>query len=329
MKDPQAVLAARLMWVEMHQQTGDTGLTCRRCGISAPTLRKLRKLRKWVSRYQAQGEEGLRSLCRRPHKLRERKVLPEHERLILELRRSRKLGPKGLQRELKRLHQISFSTSSLWKVLFRHGVSVLRPSRKPKKPKRYNRPVPGDRVQVDSCKIGKRLYQFTAIDDCTRMRVLGLYPSRSAKHAVHFLQERLLKEFPFPLQRIQTDRGSEFIGLDFQDALRAEHIKFRPNRPAAPHLNGKVERSQRTDHMEFWATVDLALPQEEIQAQLAQWQRFYNHHRTHSALGCRTPQQRLEEVAALIPSREAVAQAYEPQRYATNNHYIWAPREDA
>jgi hypothetical protein len=31
--------------------------------------------------------------------------------------------------------------------------------------------VPGDRVQIDTCKVGKHLYQFTAIDDCTHMMI--------------------------------------------------------------------------------------------------------------------------------------------------------------
>jgi len=34
-------------------------------------------------------------------------------------------------------------------------------------------------------------------------------------------------------------------------------IKFRPNKPGSPHLNGKVERSQKTDLEEFYPTVDL------------------------------------------------------------------------
>jgi transposase InsO family protein len=33
-------------------------------------------------------------------------------------------------------------------------------------------------------------------------------------------------------------------------------IKFRPNKPGSPHLNGKVERSQKTDKAEFYATID-------------------------------------------------------------------------
>ena len=52
---------------------------------------------------------------------------------------------------------------------------------------------------------------FTAIDDCTRLRVLGLYNARNAKNATDFLEERMLKEFPVPIQRIQTDRGCEFM----------------------------------------------------------------------------------------------------------------------
>jgi transposase-like protein len=52
--DTPHVLQARLTWVQMYQQTGNSGLTYRRCGISRPTLRK------WHRRYEAEGEAGLR-----------------------------------------------------------------------------------------------------------------------------------------------------------------------------------------------------------------------------------------------------------------------------
>jgi len=100
------------------------------------------------------------------------------------MRRTRHLGSKGLQRELLRLHHLHFSTRTIWKVLHRHGVSVLRPLKRPEEFKRYTRPEPGDQVQIDTCKVGKHLYQFTAIDDCTRMRVLALYPWLFTLHAV-------------------------------------------------------------------------------------------------------------------------------------------------
>lgn len=100
MKDPEEVLRARLRWVQIYQQTQHLTLTSRRCGISKATLLK------WWRRYEEAGEAGLRSQSRRPHQLRPKKVTSEHEVLILELRRTRHLGPKGLQRELLRLHQL-------------------------------------------------------------------------------------------------------------------------------------------------------------------------------------------------------------------------------
>jgi transposase InsO family protein len=84
-------------------------------------------------------------------------------------------------------------------------------------------------------------YQYTAIDDCTRIRVLAVYPRRTAANSLLFL-ERLNEEMPFPVQAIQTDRGREFFAYCFQEKLMQYAIKFRPIKPASPHLNGKVER---------------------------------------------------------------------------------------
>lgn len=215
-------------------------------------------------------------------------------------------------------------------MLKQHGVSVLRPAKKPRQPKRYTRPVPGDRIQIDTCKVGKKLYQFTAIDDCTRMRVLALYSSHTATDAAHFLKHHLLPQFPFPIQRIQSDRGSEFIGREFQDALRDNKIKFRPNRPRAPHLNGKVERSQRTDRMEFWSTIDNKAPREFLEEKLAEWMFFYNQQRTHSSLHCKTPYARLQELSDIVPSYDDVQAAYVPplKPYITNYHGMWVWNSD-
>lgn len=50
-----------------------------------------------------------------------------------------------------------------------------------------------------------------------------------------------------------ADAASRFIHFDteFQLALKRNCIKFRPVKPRSPHLNGKVERSQMTDKIEF------------------------------------------------------------------------------
>ena len=72
-------------------------------------------------------------------------------------------------------------------------------------------------------------------------------------------------------------------------------IKFRPIKPASPHWNGKVERSQRTDLDEFYATVDLKTPC--LHDMLAEWQQYYNWDRPHSALGGKAPIDRVTELA--------------------------------
>jgi transposase InsO family protein len=95
---------------------------------------------------------------------------------------------KRLRNELQRLHEVRLSAATIHKVLTRHGLNVL-PTRKRsrQKPKRYDRPVPGDRVQMDTCKIRPGLYQFTAIDDCSRFLVASLARRRSAHSTLRFL----------------------------------------------------------------------------------------------------------------------------------------------
>lgn len=77
------------------------------------------------------------------------------------------------------------------------------------------------------------------------MQVLSLYLRRTAANCAKFL-EQVLEELPFPIQRIQTDRGREFLGRLLQERLLEYEIKFRPIKPRSPHLNGKVERSHQT-----------------------------------------------------------------------------------
>ena len=79
---------------------------------------------------------------------------------------------------------------------------------------------------------------------------------------------------PFPIQRIQTDRLLEFFAEKVQKKMMEYGIKFTPNKPGSPHLNGKVEHSQKTDKTEFYATVDIK--PEDFYDQLAEWQHYYN-----------------------------------------------------
>jgi transposase InsO family protein len=143
-------------------------------------------------------------------------------------------------------------------------------------------PISGERVQSDTSKIASRLYQYTAVDDCTRYQVIEVYPARTAANTVLFL-EKVIEEMHFPAQSIQTDRSREFFAYKAQDWLAEHSIKFRPIRSGQPHLNGKVERAQQTDRKEFWALVDLS--DESLSGRLAEYQHYYNWDRIHRPFG--------------------------------------------
>lgn len=293
----------RLGWIQVFERAGDNySCACLRCGVSRPTLRK------WVSRYREQGVEGLASKSRRPHRAASPKISEQAKLWIVELRR-RRLGSRRIQSELKRSHGFEVSRPTIEKVL--KGLAPRSPLGRalPRKgKKRYAKEIPGERVQLDTCQIGPKLYQYTAVDDCTRIRVLALFPRRTAANSLRFL-ELMTEEFPFPIQRIQTDRGREFFAYCFQEKLMAYGIKFRPVKPASPHLNGKVERSQRTDLEEFYPTVDLAAS--DLPERLRDWQDHYNQHRVHGSLGGRTPWEVWYERAHKTPFFDQVEAKYD------------------
>jgi len=118
---------------------------------------------------------------------------------IITLRRDRQLGTKRPRNEPSRQHAIKLSIVTIHKVLCRHGLNRLKRRRLRRKGvKRYSRPIPGERVQMDVCKIRPGLYQYTAIDDCSRYLVAGLFPSRKAASTLTFL-EQVVEEMPLSI----------------------------------------------------------------------------------------------------------------------------------
>jgi transposase InsO family protein len=125
-----------------------------------------------------------------------------------------------------------------------------------------------------------------------------LYSRRTASNTLEFI-ECVIDEMPFPIQRVQTDRGREFFAVKVQEKLMEKGIKFRPNRPGSPHLNGKVERSQKTDKTEFYSMVDLSA--EDLEDRLAEWQHYYNWQRPRSAHHGKSSMEKYFELADQTP----------------------------
>lgn len=150
-----------------------------------------------------------------------------------------------------------------------------------------------------------KYYQFTAIDDCTRLRVLRIYRRCDQKTAVQFL-DYVLERLPFRIEIIQTDNGAEFQSA-FHRHVLDKGIAHTYIKPASPHLNGKVERSHRIDADEFYRMLDGIVIDDTgvFNDKLREWEDYYNYHRPHGALGGQTPAT-TRPTSASVPSRRVV-----------------------
>ena len=105
----------RMRWMEAYEATKNAGAVCARFRISRPTLRK------WWGRYKLSGPKGLEDTSRRPASSPNKKVFEREEALILDLRKSQRLGVHRLKQELHRRNGIDLSAETILKVLKRAG----------------------------------------------------------------------------------------------------------------------------------------------------------------------------------------------------------------
>jgi transposase InsO family protein len=295
-------MARRMAWrfkvvQQACAQSRNVARTCRHFGISRQAYYR------WKRRYDAQGEAGLVDRSSTPHRS-PTATRPEVISKIVYLRQHYHFGPGKIADYLRRFHQQSLAVSSVHRILVRHGMNRL-PANQKHRPhgrrwQRYEKPQPGHRLQVDVKFLEripgtrKRLYQFTAIDDCTRIRVLKIYDACNQGTAIRFIDE-VLRRLPFRVLVVQTDNGAEFQ-THFHwhlDSLDIRHVYIRPR---TPHLNGKVERSHRVDDQEFYQLLDQGGISDDIRLfneKLREWEDYYNYHRPHGALDGQTPYERL------------------------------------
>ena len=165
---------------------------------------------------------------------------------------------------------------------------------------RYEKQVTGHHVQVDvkfltlQGPAGRhiRRYQYTAIDDATRIRALRVYRRHTQQNAIAFI-DHVVGKFPFRIHTIRTDRGHEFQAL-FHWHLADQGIRHVYIKPRTPQLNGKVERSHRTDQQEFYQLLSYK-GDVDLEQRLTEWEHFYNYHRPHGAFAGGTPYEALRE----------------------------------
>jgi len=225
---------------------------------------------------------------------------PEVIERILELRKDYQLGPDRIKWYLERYHDIKVSGSTVSRTLVKHNVNRLNKtaSRRTVHTKRYAKKTPGHQVQVDVKFItlkdqnGNKIrrFQYTAIDDATRIRALKIYQKHNQKNAINFI-DYVIDKFPFRIHTVRTDRGHEFQA-QFHWHIEDKGIRHIYIRPKSPQLNGKVERSHRTDQEEFYQLLSYT-DDVDLNKKLEKWEQFYNFNRPHGAFKGKTPYEAL------------------------------------
>jgi len=188
--------------------------------------------------------------------------------IILYRRRNPKLGLIELWDRLRKAGYTR-RPESLYRVLKRLNLLPVAAEKKKKYvPKPYT-PMnyAGERIQIDVKTVPKNcitdpelsLYQFTAIDEFSRLRFLGAYDEHSSYSAADFLRRAVAfyKRHGFQIECVQTDNGCEFttrlLSKEEQSQTLFEKtaielgIKLKHIKPYTPRHNGKVERSHRED----------------------------------------------------------------------------------
>lgn len=257
---------------------------------------------RWKLKYEKEGRSGLyrEGPIANHHP---RRTSPEVVEKILTLRAEYQFGALRIMYYLDRYRGIKISESTVSRILKAHGLSRL-PKTAPRRAlytKRYAKTVPGRHVLVDvkflqlKDREGRTIkrYQYTAIDDATRIRALQVFPEHNQGRAIQFM-DYVVDKFPFQISTIRTDRGHEFqAGFHWHvedQGMRHVYIK-----PQTPQLNGKVERSHRTDQPEFYQLL-IYTDDVHLTAKLKAWASFYNYDRPHISLDGKTPYEVLKSL---------------------------------
>lgn len=251
---------------------------------------------RWREKYDGTAQ-SLKNKSRKPHRHPN-----EHTEKEIKLIKDYKYKNKdtGLVVLWVKLRKAGYTRTitSLYRVMQRIGIYNKAPSKKKEyEPKPYEQmKYPGERVQVDVKYVpGKsltkevkemdgRYYQYTAIDEYTRKRVLWASKEQSTSASAEFV-EILIKKFPFKIECIQTDNGFEFTNrlslyetnkkTMFEKKLEELGIKHKLIKPKTPRHNGKVERSHRKDQERFYYN-KVFCSFEDFKNRLKYWEKVYN-----------------------------------------------------
>ena len=304
----------------------DRGWTC--AAAAKMFMVAPRTARKWADRYRSEGPAGMADRSSRPHHS-PAKTSPAVVRQIVRLRWRHRLGPVQIAGRL------GIPASTVHAVLVRCRINRLsRIDRVTGEPlRRYEHPYPGSLIHVDVTKFGNipdggghrfvgrqqgdrnkratpglpkgpdrkprtgKAFLHTVVDDHSRVAYVEICADEKAATAAGVLERAVawFHDHGVAVERVLSDNGSCYRSLTWRETCAALGLVHKRTRPYRPQTNGKIERFHRTLG-DGWAYARFYNSETERREALPGWVHFYNHHRTHTAIGGKPPVSRLTNV---------------------------------
>jgi transposase InsO family protein len=243
-----------------------------------------------------------------PHRVPGR-TAPQTEALIEQLRRCRHTS-------VRIAAELAMASSTVCAVLTRPGLNHLSRLEPPEPPNRYCRRHPGELVHIDIKKLGRFHhpglpahrrqggyqasggagweYVHVAVDDTSRLAYVEILDDEKGATCVGFLRRAIVwfAANGVTVRRVTTDNGSGYRSKVHAAAVAELEIKHLRTRPYRPRTNGKAERFIQTLQVE-WAYAASYQDHWQRRRALLPWLAYYNCRRPHSALGLKTPINRI------------------------------------
>ncbi len=269
-----------------------------------------RTTRKWVDRYEAEGEAGLLDRSSAPATVANR---TEESRIeaIAALRRVRMTGAEIAE-------CLGMALSTVAGILRRIGLGRLSRLEPLEPANRYERAGPGELIHIDVKKLvriergaghrmtGRRTkhargagweFVHVCVDDATRLAYVEVLADEKGRTCAGFLRRAVAfyRRHGIKAERLMTDNGGAYRSTIHAITCRALKIRHIRTRPYRPRTNGKAERFIRT-MLGGWAYGAIYRSSAERTAALPGWLEFYNWRRPHGSLSHKPPGARLGEL---------------------------------
>lgn len=286
--------------------------------VAAERAVSVATVHRWWHRWLDASEDARRSgawmadRSSRPHRSPRRLDASEEQR-ICDARRRTNLGPGRLAGILGR------ARSTIWKVLWRHGLSRRRRSER-QTFKRYEWSQPGALLHMDVKRLARFdvpghwamgraerhktrgagwVYLHVVIDDHSRYLYVEQHDREDADTNADTLERAIAHFAELGLaapQAVMTDNAMVYRhSRRFREVLASVGATHILTPPYTPRWNGKAERVIRTLQDE-WAYAHSWQTSQQRTKALRSFVRYYNRRRPHSSLGDRPPISRVHNL---------------------------------